>query len=336
MKEKLFVAIMLIAGSLSANNNCVNYSVSCSALFLQPNSSNLYYGAEAIPLPLPSPNWKSLEIQPDYHWGFDLSLKTFFNKPNVSIVVCWERLHSSDTSSTTVGNENMVGPYFNIGPDAVAYKNASGKVDHQFDAVNLHFDRQLICDPCFKTNFFGGVDFARIKQTITSNFSNNDETITRYISTPTEFTGVGPGFGVDFAYDFCRGLSFTGETSISLLMGWLRNSVTFLSTSPSLEGLQITPPNTQTTDIPNRTQIVPGFSGKLGFSYSTCCRGNTVTIDFGYQAQVYINAIQSVDMSVEVTEPPVVSDVGVFALGFRRTLSNFLLSGPYLTVNVAF
>jgi Legionella pneumophila major outer membrane protein precursor len=336
MKNRLFVSLMLIAGSLSANTDHVSCGVSMSALYLQPNSSNLYYGAEAIPLPLPSPNWKSLEILPDYHWGFDLTYRSFLKNSNTSLKLCWERVHSNDSSSTTVSNENMVGPYFNIGPDAVAYKSAHGKVNHQFDAVNFYFERPLIRDPCFKTTFFGGVDFARIQQTLTSNFSNTDGTITRNIKTPTEFTGVGPGFGVDFGYDLCGTLSFTGETSISLLMGSISNSVTVLSNSPLLPGLGITPPNKQTTDVPNRTQIVPAFSGKLGFSYTTCCKGGIITLDFGYQAQVYIDAIQSVDMSVEVTEPPEVSDVGVFALGFKRTLSNFLLSGPYLTVNLIF
>src|SRR5690606_20025307 len=142
------------------------------ALYLQPNSSNLYYGAEALPLPVPTPNWKSLEIRPDYHFGFEVGVTTFTACPNARLQLNWERLHSSDSSSKRVSEENMVGPYFNIGPDVHPYKIAHGHATHEFDAVNLNLGKQLICCNGLKVDWFTGVSFTRIKQSITSNFSN--------------------------------------------------------------------------------------------------------------------------------------------------------------------
>src|SRR5271155_3663982 len=83
-------------GTLSAYENCCsqedafadNCSSSCMggysfeglfrALYLLPSGSDLYYAAEAIPLPLPSPNWFIEDIRPEYHFGFDVGLKATF------------------------------------------------------------------------------------------------------------------------------------------------------------------------------------------------------------------------------------------------------------------
>ncbi|MCB1111802.1 MAG: hypothetical protein H7A37_08160 [Chlamydiales bacterium] len=336
MKKAFLLTAILYTGALFANSNCVGYEAHFDVLFLQPNSSNLYYGAEADPLPVPTPNWKSLEIYPNFHFGFELGGTVHCQSTNTAICLNWERLHSHDTSSRSVPDTDMLGPYFNIGPDAEPYKNATGRVDHEFDEVNVNFKRAILCECNFEMNYFGGVVFTRIKQSMTSYFSNNAGTITKEIQSPSLFTGGGIDFGVDF--DYCLGCNFslTGETSLSLLYGQLTNSTLYLSTTPLLAGLGITPPNTQGTTVPNRTQVVPAISGKLGVSYETCCSSYLVNVGFGYQVQAYIDAIQSVDMSCEVTTPPEDTQVGVYALGFRRTLSNFLLSGPYITLDVGF
>lgn len=336
MRHQFLMFSMLFGASLFASNDCVTYEVSGGPVLLQPNTSNLYYGAVAHPIPLPSPHWESLEILPDYHFGFEVGVKACFDRINARLQLDWERMHSSDSASKNVPNNVMVGPYFNIGPDADHYKMAEGHVHHQFDAVNLNFSKQCICCGDFQADFFAGVAFTRIKQTLKSHFSNVEETITRQVEAPTQFMGAGPQFGVDFAYNFCRGFSLTGETSLAMLMGVVKNSTTFLSNSPLLIGLGITPPNKQTTSVPDRTQLVPGYYGKLGLSYTTCCKGHVTTINLGYQVQAYINAIQSVDMSDEVEVPPFASEVGVFALGFQRTVSNFLLTGPYFNLDISF
>lgn len=318
--------------------NCIEsyIAINCGLLFLQPNGSDLYYGVKAKNLPVSSPRWKSLEITPDFHAGFYLSIRKPVDYCNTDVELSWEHLWATDTASETASMENMVGPYFDIGTDAMSYHRACGKVDHQFDAVNLHFHKSWGCEGRFKTTIFGGLDFARIEQIRTSKFSSDDGRTTRRIKTPSQFVGTGPGLGAEFDYAFFNYFSFTGESSISFLVGSLRNHVTFHSTTPLLSDLAVTSPNTQTIEVPHRAQVVPALCGKLGLSYKTCYCGTVVSIDVGYQAQIYLNAIQSVDIAVAVTNPPEPADVGVYALAFQRTLSDFILSGPYLNINIAF
>ncbi|MDB2613869.1 Lpg1974 family pore-forming outer membrane protein, partial [Chlamydiales bacterium] len=293
-----------------------------------------------IPLPLPTPNWRSLEIRPDLHFGFDIGLKVLFPGNHTTLQINWERLHASDSTSTEVSSENMVGPYFNIGPDSHPYKRAHGHVKHGFDEVTLSIGSQF--DSCrgLKINYTGGVAITRIEETLTSTFSNNDWTVVRGVYTPTEFIGIGPEFGADVSYNLCEGFSLTGESSMALLLGRGRNHTSYASITPELEVFDIPLPNIQHTEVPSRTQFVPAFSGKLGVSYTGCFSSCLVTLDLGYQAQIYLNAVQSVEMSAEVVEPTIIelpaNEVGVFALGFRRTVSDFFLAGPYVTLKIAF
>src|ERR1700719_2796962 len=76
----------------------VVYGVYGQLLYLQPNGSDFYYGIEAISLdpPLVSPDWKVLEIDPDYHLGFEIGASFLFNPANVSLELNWERLHAHD------------------------------------------------------------------------------------------------------------------------------------------------------------------------------------------------------------------------------------------------
>ena len=344
MKKILLSLTLLCSSSIFASNDytscndCISYEVKGSVLYLQPNSSNLYYGAEAIPFPIPSPSWKSLEIRPDFHLGFDIGAIAYCNRLNTSLRIDWERLHSNDTASKNVTIQNMVGPYFNIGPDAFEYKKAKGKVKHEFDAVNINFGKEFNCSGCITGNFLAGLGFARIEQKLTSEFSNDENTVSRKIESPSTFCGGGPEFGVDFLYALCSNFSFSGETSLGFYYGTHRNHTKFISDFPEPIAGTI-PPNKQKTSVPSRLQLVPSFNGKLGFSYELCFNNCTASIDFGYQVQTYINAIQSVDMCSEVAEPPEsieAIEVGVFALSFKRTLSDFFLTGPYFTVSIAF
>jgi hypothetical protein len=108
--------------------------------------------------------------------------------------------------------------------------------------------------------------------------------------------------------------------------------------SPALGSVGVTPPNVQSTKVQKKTQLVPAITTKLGLNYIfSFCSHSMVRLEAGYEAQVYLNAIQSVDMGSEVITPPVVPDtIGVFARTFRQTLSNFSLTGPYFRLEAGF
>lgn len=317
-------------------------------LYLQPNASNLYYAAEAFPfdtsiaVPAASPNWKIFEIDPDYAPGFEVGFITLFPTNHTNVKINWERLHSRDSSSMqTPSADDMVGPIFDIGPNFTAYATAKGKVRSHFDAADLLFGKRLCVFNHLHLNLQAGGTFTRIKQTVSSNYSNLQGTIARSITSPATFTGGGAKFNVDFDYEICKNFCFTGNSAFSLIMGQLKNNTTYKSFSPALTALSIPQPNVQHTTVPNRTQLIPGFEEKLGFSYAVRFNDcSNLTFGLGYRFQIYLNAIQTIDMTAPQVLPSLFVggsvQAGVYAVGFERTLSNFILSGPYLSANLSF
>lgn len=313
------------------------FEIDFTALILQPTGSNLHYAAEAIPIPVPSPNWKIFEIHPDYHFGFDIGLGGIFHNINTALTLNWQRFHSTDSASKTVSPENMIGPFFSIGPDAAPFTHAHGHAIFHFDAVHLDYGLFVNFGHRLQTTLFSGISFTRIKQSLLSRFLTNDRATFHTIKTPSIFTGAGPELGVDFSYRIIEGFHFTGETAISFLIGTMKNHTAFKALSPDLKVSGVTPPNKQRTTVHERTQVVPAFKGSLALAYSyTFCDDYMLKLEAGYQAQIYINAIQSVDMGSEVPTFIVPETVGVFARTFQRTISNFALAGPYLTLTFGF
>jgi hypothetical protein len=314
------------------------FEIQLSALLLQPTGSNLHYAAEAVPLPLPSPHWKIHEIATDYHFGFDVALRGMFHHTNTNLALNWEHFHSTDSAKKTVSSNNMIGPFFEIGPDASPYKKAHGKVSFHFDEVDLTYGIFVNFGNRLRTNFFSGVSFARIEEKRSSKFSNFEGTIVRSIKVPSTFTGAGPQIGLDFCYRIVKGLRFSGDAAVSLLVGTQKNHTKYKALSPALPGVGIVPPNRQKTSVHDTTQVVPGIEGMLGLAYDFTFREHyLIKLEVGYQAQVYIDALQSVDMGSEVITPPVLPDtVGVFARTFEPSLSNFALAGPYFKLIFGF
>jgi hypothetical protein len=310
-----------------------------SALLMQPYGSNLHYAAEAQPLPVQSPNWKIHEIRPDYHWGFDVGIAGLFHCTNSKLSLDWERLHSTDTASRTVSpDSNMIGPMFEIGPDAAPYKKARGKVNFQFDQVNLDYGTFINFGDRLQTNFFGGLSFARIYEKISAKFWNQGSFIIREVKVPSTFWGIGPQIGMDINYKIVKGFHLTGGIVAELLVGPQKNHTDYFSQSPELTDLGFPNPNNQSTKDKKKTQVVPGVEGNIGLAYTVefwkHCMFN---IEAGYDVQVFFNAIQSIDMGSEVDNVDIVTaSGGVYARTFLQTLSNFSLAGPYLKLALGF
>ncbi|MGB8468060.1 MAG: Lpg1974 family pore-forming outer membrane protein [Candidatus Babeliales bacterium] len=308
------------------------------ALFFKPTGSNLYYAAEAHPLPIESPNWFVHEVKPTYHFGFDIGFHGVIHRVNASIGLNWEHFNSNDSHTFAVTDENdFVGPFFEIGPDSTLYKQAYGQKRFHFDLIDLTFGQYVQLGDRFHANLFCGIAAARIRQSNYAVYSNVDGTIIRSITAPSTFAGAGPECGACYWYDIACGVQLAGKTVPSLLMGTLKNKTTYNSISPELPLLGVPTPNTQIITVPNRNQVVPGFTQTLEFAYSYDRCNYEGRIALGYQIQLYIDAIQSVDMGSEVVTPAVpVESVGVFARTFLRTRSNFGLAGPYLAFKLGF
>lgn len=325
----------------------VVYGFYGQCLVLQPNGSDLYYGVEAdgldesLSFPAVSPNWTVLEIDPNYHPGFEVGFNLFSEDHNLEVNLNWERMHSNDNDSFLAppANGYMVGPFFDIGPNSVSYKLATGKLTSHFDEVNLTFGRRLCFFNNFATQFYAGAGFTRIQQTMFSSYANATQTLSRSVNNSSTFTGAGPQIGLDYEYRIYDEFFLKGNSVFSLLVGQSQNNTTFESYSPILTTFGVPQPNTQQTVVPNRTQLVPGFEQRLGFSYLAVWDSIRALFEVGYQCQIYINAVQTVDMTAPQVIPALVGvfpDVGVFAVGFERTMSNYILTGPYASIGLEF
>jgi hypothetical protein len=316
------------------------------ALFLQPNGSLLSYSAVAYPfksgiaVPADSPNWQIYEIYPNYAPAFKVGMKIRFSDLDTNIEANWQRLYTSKSEKHTVPTSgDMIGPLFDIGPNSSAYSISTGEVKFHFDSANLLFAQQFCAFKRLYPNIFAGGSYARIKQTLNNKYENYSSGISREIESYSTFTGAGPMIGFDFDYRVYGGFFFTGTSSLALIIGESQNGTTYTSATPALTTVGNPNPNIQGTKVPNRTQLVPALEEKLGFSYGGLFSSCSITFGFGYQAQIYLNAIQSVDMQSQAAPElltVLVPDSGVFAQGFLRTLSNYIMTGPYITLDIVF
>jgi hypothetical protein len=329
------------------NSEPVSFKPYGAALLLQANGSDFYYGAEAdgldpnIAVPAISPNWQILEISPGYHFGFEVGASIVLNSAKITLDVNWERLHSHDTDSFDAPPANgfMVGPIFDIGPNSAIYKNAQGTANTHFDEVKLTAVKQICSFDNFSSNFYAGGGFSRIKYFLQSNYANATSLSERISQTTSTFIGAGPLIGFDYNFRIVENFFFTGNSFLPLYMGRMTASTNYQSFTPVLANLSIPQPNFQTTTIPNRTQLIPGLEQQLGLSYSHAWKALTATLEFGYQCQIYLNAIQTIDLTAPQVEPSALSvspDAGLFAVGFERTISNYILTGPYLFASIEF
>lgn len=316
---------------------CNTFSVEAQALYLQPSGTHLHYGAEADPLPAPTPNWKIHDIKPDYHVGFEVKAKAFCHEKNTVAFVTYSHFNATDSSSTSLPSSDMIGPFFEIGPDATPYNKAKGHADFKYNALNLDYGISVNFGNSLHTTLFAGIGGVSIKETLSTFYSNPDGSVTRNIKTPSSFLGAGPQLGLDFAWNLCGGWNITGSGVTSLFVGNVKNHTTYKSISPALAELGIVPPNTQSTHGHSRTQVVPAFEGKLGIAYDFPICETYVNLEAGYEVRYYVNAIQSADIGSEVVTPPVAPDtVGVYARTFQRATGPFALAGPYFKLEVAF
>ncbi|MBA3237620.1 MAG: hypothetical protein H0T62_04625 [Parachlamydiaceae bacterium] len=317
-----------IAVFLSSQSH--TFTIEGRVLFLKPEG-NLHYVTEVHPLPRSSQNWKIHDVKPGYHAGFDIGVSYIPRIRTTNLKLNWEHLHCKDSNSKIahVSNHRPISTMFKIGPDAPLFTKAKGKSHFQYDAIKLDGGIFVSFGDYLLANFYGGLNGTRIKQTLTSKYVNDHRTVSRSINAPSTFGGLGPQLGVDFAYSLPAGFELSGGATASILVGSINSHTTFKSISTSSKHLGIKTANSQKIRQQHRSQVIPAFEGRLGLVYSFESCSNTIKLEAGYEAKVFINAIQSTEFSNQVLKPSKRSD-------FHRHLSNFALSGPYISLNAAF
>lgn len=314
------------------------YDLNFTTLFLKP-STDLFYAAQATPLPLPTPNWNLYRINPHYNFAFDLGAKVAIHSKNSLLKGNWEHFQSSDSAGHNIAvSTNMVGPFFEIGPDASVYQNAAGFVNYSRNKLNVTYGQNIEIGQACQINLSAGISFNKLQQNILQTFTSSDlTTYIRRIDTTNSFNGVGPEVGLDIIYELHKGLNFISRTSVDFATGTANNHVEFASYSPLNVGLTANP-NMQSTTIDGQLIIVPIFSQRIGINYDLKFRDHcSFQIEIGYLSQFYTDVLHSILFTTDVPLPTVDdAAVGVYTQSFMEKTSSFALSGPYFKFEIAF
>ena len=314
------------AAVVGSSNPMRHFEISGSLLYLQPGAGDLEYGTLITPLPITTPNWANQSLKPGFSPAFRVGAR-YMPGASDDIELNWTHLNSTANGSYSGTPAQMVGPPYLIGPESALYENGSGTVRSAYDEVNLDGGHTFCVECPFQLRAFGGVEFARIGQTMTGLFQSADGTDASGYTNHSLFTGVGPRLGLKGQYalgDF----KLIGEFAGAALIGNSHGSIDFLTITPAV-GI-----NNQALTSPNSTQVVPSIDGRLATSYTfPPSYYGQFKIELGYQAAVYFNAVSQYALTqVPTTVPP----VGVFLATEQHSLGNFTDQGPYLTGSWAF
>lgn len=225
------------------------WDLGIQALYLTP-----IYDAKNAYAPESSNQFKTIDNQ--WNWGFRLDGSYHFNTGN-NVGLDWT--HFGGTTNQLEFNLNNT---------------------NRFDRVNLVFGQHVNFSQFKSARFYGGLQYANIR-----NYQlRSDLSLPPFIVNQqhnSDFNGLGPILGIDFAYAIGSGFSITANTAAAILSGSSR-----INTSNSLTaGLVISNAYASTKSI------VPGIEEKLGLNYQYQFTEGLLTLDGGYQALNYFNTL---------------------------------------------
>ncbi len=326
--------------AITLANTKPGYSFSFTALALKPSASNLNYVIFNKELPAQSPNWRENEIMPSYSFAFALAASRIFEDGR-DLNIEWTHLNSNTSDSTTAPNANFfLGPDYEIGPDAIPIRNATGNAVFKYDVVNLDVGQRVQFGPHVQMHFFGGLSNGYLREEVTATYSGDLTTglyqgpFSTRQQVRSSVMGLGPRLGIDGNYTMDNGFGFLGEAAVSALVGTFYTKTNYLSSAPELLALFGQTSNTQTIADQTTVQVVPGLDAKIGIDYRHASQNNaTFIVSAGYQAAVYINAISQYLPGSLVTP---LSTGGIFVATMNHTLSNYSVRGPFLKATIDF
>jgi len=316
------------------------FEFSISALALKPGASNLNYVIYNKELPVQSPTWSEKEIRPGYGAAFELGGRYIFSRDN-DISLDWTHLNSSTSTSIMAPSASFfLGPDYEIGPDGLPIRNATGNVQFKYDVINLDAGQFVDWGKHIQTRVFMGLSNAYLREQMNVTYSG--ETITGPHQGPfstkqevtANFTGIGPRFGIEANYVTDYGFGFLGEAAASALIGYTYSKTGYISSAQELKDLFGQNSNNQSITDQDVTQVIPGIDAKLGviykYNFNKC---TLLTLEGGYQAAVYINAInQYLPASLAVP----LETGGIFVATMSHTQSNYSVQGPFLKAALQF
>lgn len=274
------------------------WDIGVQALYLRPLlDADRSYAQNVLP--------QYTEIKNDWDWGYRLEGSYHFNTGN-DLTINWSHFRSDVHQDQLHGS---VLPLALVGAVNIPYTINN---EDRYDQVNFVFGQHVDFGLVKKMRFYGGLQYANI-QLNAANFYPFTyaplliSSVSLYDN--TDFKGVGPVIGLDYAYTITPELSLTANGQGSILYGTSRYNT----------GYVIAPANASLLSIyASKKEIVPSLEAKLGLNYAYAMPQGVLNIAGGYQVVNYFNALQGQTMQVFTS---------------NITNSDYGLYGPYLGVN---
>jgi hypothetical protein len=248
--------------------------------------------------------------------------------------------------------------------------SVSSSADTKLDAVDLDVGQYIDVGTRLRMRMFAGLRLARVSSDLSTTFAEDDANYFVEIPGPgkdadgllssfgneqlnSKFTGMGPRLGVDAVYHLGHSFGFVAKASASVLVGESESNSSFLG-GLSMTGIDIGMPNNNddadpaefvidvSSESEKSARVVPVLDAKLGLNYThTFQNQSLLTIEAGYQATQYINAVDRLTVSTAeepfatIVQSIISSPSGADVVPFvsHRSTSSIGFSGPYLSLN---
>ncbi|MDR3501194.1 MAG: Lpg1974 family pore-forming outer membrane protein [Legionella sp.] len=360
-KKTIFSAVLLSTSAVYANQqDTQRIDVSGAWLYLKPMSNNhtyAYYVAGQQPF---YQSWHAQSINPSYASSFELGVVYHIKESTFTGSVDWIHLASNDSASKQ-GNQTtdfthvaFVGPPFDMGPQVFGIRQADAKLKYNYDNVAINLEKVFsLSDGWLSAKVMAGVNILYLQQDMSTTFSDfvgattpltsplsADPNFLFNVHSTSTFTGAGPDLGLNSQLALFNGLSIVGAAFGSLNVGTVSIQEKFSATSTPLRQNGIGLSQQQIT-TPNKTQVVPGFDGKLGLMYRIKTQQlPNFSVEGGYRVIAYMNAISTTTPQtlVQTGTTPGLPDISTGTMGIISASQQdrpFNLNGPYVALKLS-
>jgi hypothetical protein len=249
-------------------------------------------------------------VQPKWSWGLGLGVKYYFQADN-SAELSWYHLGTGVDKNLPTGTMfagNLAGFY-------------AGEIQlyTQWNAVNIGIGHIMRLADRTSAHVHAGVAFAKINNRFLSYPRREELSSPAFVTSDTlSYSGFGPRFMGELAYDTKFGPSFYLAAGGSLLVGSTTQSTNGFQNADSLVYGRLLY-GTANYSQGSTGVVVPEFEAKLGTTYDIHLGKNIVHFNVGYLWIAYLNVMNSY--------------TGVGLVGSSAgapTTSNFDLNGMYL------
>lgn len=264
-----------VPGDVTVPCETKKWSLGIQALYLKPT-----YNAELAYAPSLSTTVFQ-EVDPGFDWGYRLEGSYQFNTGN-DVSINWSHYDVDDGL-----HGPYAGRYLQLGVGNVL-ANYQLDLENRYDQVNLVFGQHVDLGLVKNARFYGGLQYANMRVDETSYYTVPRAFLALTGGSAknlnnTDFNGVGPVLGIDYAYDLSQRLSITANTAGSVLYGTSRlNFATAYGSALVASSV-----------YGSRKIIVPSLEAKLGANYAYAMSNGTLNLEGGYQVVNYFSALQS-------------------------------------------